>query len=236
MAGDTKATNQMNQALVERLLDDLGKLMWAMTWDIANHDRWMLDPEEVHAELCLELVKLVDRYGHRPYIELKRVCVTSMRNRVHDLATACYLTNRKAEANMISIESSQEDDQRCTDASLEFVQTRPTGRYGDMYATSDDITFDMDDFCESMSGDARCLVEEVLNPTDRTAYFLWLTAQRKQTVSPKGFWTLTITPAIMARSLGWSIDRLQTAWAEVSDIVSGQAHFNGGLVAKENGR
>lgn len=223
-----------NQALTISLLDDLGKLMWAMVWDVANHDRWALEPEEVHAELCLEMVKVVKRYHAKPYDELKRLCVICMRNRVRDLATAQYLTNRKAEARMISLESSQEDDQRATDVSMEYVQARPTGRYGDNYAMSFDNIFDVDEFTSGLSEDATALVKEVLNPGERTMYFLQLAETRKRQSSPKGFWTLTITPAIMVRSMGWTWDRLKSAWGEVSCLVGG-VDFDGGLVAKEDG-
>lgn len=212
-----------NQALVVRLLDDLGKLMWAMVWDVANHDRWALAPDEVHAELCLEMVKVVNRYSVKPYDELKRLCVTCMRNRVHDLATAYYLTNRKAEAKSVSLDAGFEDDGTDNDNHVgvyESIQAAP------------DILFDLDEYTEGMSDDAKALIKEVLNPSERTMYFLQLVEQRKRFTSPKGFWTITITPAVMARSMGWSWDRLRMAWDEVSYVVSG-VDFDGGLVAKE---
>lgn len=227
--------SQRNQALVERLLDDLSKLMWTMVWDVANPDRWMLDAEEVYAELCLELVKLVNRYHAKPYIDLKRLCVVSLRNRVHDLATACYLTNRKAEAHMYSLDSGTEDDQTSRgDSNLDTYQAFPTGTYGEGYASSVDNIFDIDDFTDGMSEDAKALIAAVLNPSERVCYFLNLTACRKQTVNKKGMWTLTITPLIMARAMGWTSNRLKTAWAEVSDRMNDGAHFDGGLVAQED--
>lgn len=237
MAGDTLAASQRNQALVERLLDDLGKLMWSMTWDVANHDRWMLDPEEVHAELCLELVKLVNRYGNlKDYTSLKKVCVVSMRNRVADLATACYCTNRKVEARIISLDSDSSDDVSGKgDTDLEYYKAFPTTPGNERFAAEEQEHFDFDEYCDGMTDDAKSLIKEVLWPSERTMYFLYLTAHRKQTVSPKGFWTLSITPVIMARSLGWTMGRLKTAWAEVSCVVSG-VDYTGGLVAKEDGR
>lgn len=222
-AGDTTIQNQQ---LVERLLDDLHKLMWTMVWDVANSSRWQLEPEEVYAELCLELVKLVDRYYDKPFLELKKLSVTSMRNRIHDLATACYLTNRKAEALMFSIDSSAEEDQTSRgDASLEIYDAFPTSRYGESYASNADAVFDIVEFCSSMSDDAKKLVAEVLNPSERTAHFLRLTAQRKQNCNPKGFWTLTITPLIMARSLGWTMERLKATWKEVGSCISNDNTF-----------
>lgn len=237
MAGSTLGVE--GQALVERLLDDLGKLMWAMVWDVANHNRWQLDPEEVHAELCLELVKVAIRYKSRPYHDIKCLAVTCMRNRVHDLATASYLTNRKAEARMLSLDAPADTPERGgDDAALEQVRSFDTGQGAERrgWLAANDPVFDLDDFCDGMSEDARLLVKEVLYPSERTGYFLWLAAQRKQTTSPKGFWTLTITPAIMARSMGWGMGRLKAAWGEVEMCVCGQVDFNGGLVAKEDGR
>lgn len=237
MAGKIVVMSQRNQALVERLLDDLGKLMWSMVWDVANHNRWQLEAEEVHAELCLELCKLVNRYGDKPYVELKRICVTSMRNRVHDLATACYLTNRKAEGLVYSLDSDQDDNPMRGDVTLEYGPPCFSKEKYEEYAVGcDDKNFDMDEFCDGMSDDARCLVHEILFPSERTAYFLWLTVQRKQVVSPKGFWTLTITPAILTRSLGWPASRLKIAWAEVGVHVNSQVDFKNGLVAKEDGK
>lgn len=206
-----------NQMLVERLLDDLHRLMWLMVWDVANNERWQLEPEEVYAELCLELVALVDRYHDKAYDELKRISVTSLRNRIYDLASACYLTNRKHEAGVLSIDYTPDDqDSDTLEETTEVTSQLP---------------FSMDEFCDGMSEDARTLVNEVLFPSERTAHFLKLTAQRKRTVSPKGYWTLTITPLIMARSLGWPMKRLQAAWKEISNVISGNNHFDGGLVA-----
>jgi hypothetical protein len=226
------AGTQNNQALTERLLDDLGKLMWSMVWDVANHDRWMLEPDEVHAELCLELVKLVGKYHQLPYPDLKEVCKTSLRNRVKDLASMCYLTNRRAEARMLSLDAGSDDDHDNHDTSLELAPFT-TGTFSTAYNKSytiDDNRFDLDEFCDGMSDDAKVLVREVLWPSKRTAYFLWLAAQRKQQACTKGFWTLTITPIIMTRSLGWTSERLKAAWSEISHSMSNGVDLNGGLV------
>lgn len=228
------ANTSKHQALVIQLLDDLGKLMWAMVWDVANHDRWQLAPEEVHAELCLEMVKVVRRYHSKPYEELKKLCVVCMRNRVHDLATACYLTARKAEAKMISIDNplakwDTDSNLSDSDGEVDGVDTFHVLHGGGVVQ---DIIFDIDDYTDGMSDDAKALVREVLNPSERTIYFLALSEQRKRFASPKGFWTMTITPAIMVRSMGWTWDRLRAAWSEVSCAVGG-ADFDSGLVAKE---
>lgn len=230
MAGNTLK----NQQLVERLLDDLGKLMWTMVWDVANHDRWLLDPEEVHAELCLELVKLVIRYGNKPYIELKSLCVTSLRNRVKDLANACYKTYRKAEASIASLDNSDSD---CDDdVSLEESLEADEDAFSSRYTPGVDNLFNIAEFCELLSDDAKSLVQEVLNPSERTMYFLGLTAERRRITNPKGFWTLTITPLIMTRSMGWEYSRLKKAWSEIGRALDDQNHFDGGLVAKEGGK
>lgn len=227
MAGNTSK----RQAIVVSLLEDLGKLMWAMVWDVANHDRWQLAPEEVQAELCLEVVKVVDRYHDRPYIDIKKLCVRCMRNRVHDLATAAYLTNRKAEAKTVSLDNplNSYDDVDGGDVVLEGSKDT----FHIIHAAPD-FTFDLDEFADGMSQDAKALIKEVLNPSERTMYFLWLAEQRKRHASPKGFWTLTITPSIMVRSMGWTWDRLRNAWGEVSCAVAG-VDFDGGLVAEEDG-
>jgi hypothetical protein len=175
----------------------------------------------------LELVKLVNRYHEKPYIQLKRLSVTSMRNRVHDLATACYLTNRKAEAHMGSLDADQDDGDGSDVLESHNVRMASNGNQ----AAGFDNVFNLDEFCEGMSDDAKELVKEVLFPGERTGYHLWLTAQRKQMVAPKGFWTLTITPLIMARGLGWTHERMSAAWSEVSAVISSNGDFDGGLVA-----
>lgn len=202
------------QALTERMLEDLHRLMWTMVWDVANFERWQLNPEEVYAELCLELVKLVDRYSTKPYDELKKLCVKSLRNRVHDLATACYLTNRKAEGRIVSLDDDSDEEDGHT--GHEEVLAEPhNGQTG-----GNDNIFDLESFCDGLSDDAKALVIEILYPSERTGCYIKLTAERKKRLNPKGYWTMTITPLIMARGLGWSSDRLRDAWQEVSKLVS----------------
>lgn len=183
--------------LKQKLYDDLQRLLWAMTWDLANDQRWQLEPDEIFAELCLELVKVVERYGDKPYIELKSLCVVCCRNRVSDLATSNYITHRKAEATTLSLD----DDELEVDVGAE------------------DAYFDVTAFTAGLSSDARALVMEILHPSDRAHSLYELACLRKQQVMSTMNWAVAIEPKFMQRVMGWPQFRLARAWNEVIQAV-----------------
>ena len=228
------AGTSSKQELATRMLDDLDKLMWAMSWDLANDQRWMLEVEEIHAELCLELVKIVNnpRYQGKEYIDMKRIAVVSMRNRVRDLASVCYGTHRKAEARSVSLDAATDGDgSDGAEENEERTYSDSVFSYNDAVG-SQYFDFDMKEFLIILSEDARQLVCEVMNPTERTIFFLRLSIARKKHVHPKGLWTVTLTPVIMGRSLGWSKNRVEAAWKEVKIALNGASCFDSGLVVQ----
>ncbi len=183
--------------LKQKLYDDLQRLLWAMTWDLANDQRWQLEPDEIFAELCLELVKTVERYGNKPYMELKALTVVCCRNRVSDLATSNYITHRKAEATTLSLD----DDELEVDVG------------------ADDVYFDVDAFVMCLSPDARALVMEILHPSDRANDLYALACLRRQQAMSTMNWAVAVEPKFMQRVMGWPQFRLAYAWNEVIQAV-----------------
>lgn len=183
-----------DKEVVAELFDELHNLIWAMVWDICNPARWQLEAQEVFAELSKELVEVCVVYNDRPYDELKKLAITSMRNRVKDLAVMTYKTHRSAEANIADI------DDVSVPIEIEY--------------------FDIEYVCTKLSPDACRLVQEVLWPSDRVVFFMELSRVKKEAISDKNLWSMKITPLFMERALGWSRDRLENAWDEVALVLA----------------
>jgi cob(I)alamin adenosyltransferase len=198
------------KATVEKIFAELYRLIWAIVWDYANPDRWLLDPEELFAELSCELVKVVTRYKDKPYDELKSIVIVSLRNRCIDVITMAYKTHRRAESSMMSL-----------DTDPEFDETNVSGipRVSDRLGVVDSY-FDLDGLYNMLSVDAKALVKEALSPSDRTLLQLGLVETRKAATSPMGYWKLEMTPLILQRSLGWDEQRLKDAWTEVTVVLN----------------
>lgn len=182
--------------LKQKLYDDLQRLLWAMTWDLANDNRWQLEPDEIFAELCLELVKTAEKYVDKPYTEIKALVVVCCRHRVYDLATMNYSTHRKAEATALSLD----DDELNLDVGVEVEY------------------FDATAFMSKLSPDAKRLVAEILHPSERTQQLYELSCLRRKSTS-KGDWSIGINPGLMQRALGWPQYRLNAAWNEVTQAL-----------------
>lgn len=182
----------VDKEVTTELFLELEKLLWAMTWDACNPERWMLCADEVFGELSAELVNVVDHYQGKPYNELKALAIVSCRNRTRDLISMCYDTHRKAETGMLDID---DDD---------FIEP-PIQRQ----------RFDIKEFLDNLTEDAQRLVLECLWPGDKTKFHLKLVEARKRFTAEKGLWQLKITPQLMMRALGWSRERLDQAWLEV---------------------
>jgi len=182
--------------LVEMLYADIGKLMWAMVWDIANEDRWQLNADEVYGELCMELTHVVNKYHKKPYSQLKALAVTSIRNRIKDIKKALWLTYRKDEEFALSLEDI---------SSVPGVVTE---------------WFDLEGLLNSLSDDGKKLVFEVLYPSASTMRQILISAQRKKSVSKRDAWSVSPNKLILRRSLGWTSSKLEIAWAEVSTALA----------------
>ena len=182
--------------MTERMYQDLRGLLVVMAQDISNGYRWELAMDEIIAELSRVIVEVAVKYPNKPFEELKRITVTSLHNAKKTLCRRCYGTHREAEGRMEDVEDA---------VSL-------TGH--------DDVEpFNLEDFVAGMSGDARALVREVLDPSERALLFCELFRARKTTNG--GSWKFRVTPLLMARALGWDSRRLSTAWKEISRAVDG---------------
>lgn len=184
------------QKLTRVLYEDLHGLIHAMAWDITNNDRWQLNHDEVYQDLSAELVRVVSIYRNKPYNELYRLVITSLRNRKSDLLKTVYLTHRQSEQTMQSLD--------------DMVDT----------VGYTDSSFDMDGLLSTLSSDAKKLVFEVIYPSSKTLYQLDVSAERKRTVSNTDSWKISITPLILRRSLGWNRKRVEMAWKEVSAAIA----------------
>ena len=183
-----------DKEIVAELFEELHNLIWAMVWDICNPTRWQLEAQEVFAELSKELVEVCVVYDGKPYGELKKLAITSMRNRVKDLAVMVYKTHRSAESDIADI------DDVSVPVEIDY--------------------FDLEYVCTKLSTDACRLVQEVLWPSERVVFFMELSRVKKEAISNKNLWSMKITPLFMERALGWSRERLENAWQEVVFVLA----------------
>lgn len=188
-----------HEELTITLLNQLDKLLWKVSWNIADEGRWQLEHEEVHAELVRVLVEIVARYADKPYDQLLMIAKRSIYNKITDLALACYKSHRNAEQYMVDL-----DD----DSLSEVLGTEMSD-------------FDLSGFMSSLSDDAKKLAGAVLHPDqyDVLMFHLNLAVTRKKATSPSNGWNLTMTPTILQRGLGWDRLRLSRAWGEITQAL-----------------
>jgi len=190
--------------LVAILYDELYRLIWTMVWDGANSNVWLLNPDELFGELTLELVKIVDHYLGKPYLELKALAITSMRNHLRSLLAKIYGTHRVAEVSMGSL-SEDGSSLVSNNGEVELVEL------GYVFQR-----FDLGEFMHGLSDDARRMVIEVFKPSNRTLDLMDLSDIRKSFVSCKGFENYKVTLSTFRRCMGWDIKRYESACNEVT--------------------
>jgi len=188
--------------------NELYRLMWVVTWDHANPQYWMLEPEEIFAELCEVLVRAVGIYGGngKPPKEMKRILMACVRNHAKDLCTMAYGTHRSEELAAVSMD---DDDEEVDESDIFWASSSTTIDY-----------CDVDALIEELSEDAEALVREVLDPGPRFNDQLELTVRRKVAISPKNQWKVRVTPLVLRRAIGWPQARFNNAWEEVAEFVS----------------
>lgn len=196
--------------LVAILYDELYRLIWTMVWDGANSNVWLLNPDELFGELTLELVKIVDHYLGKPYLELKALAITSMRNHLRSLLAKIYGTHRAAEVSMGSL-SEDGSSLISNNGEVELVEL------GYVFQR-----FDLGEFMLGLSDDARRMVIEVFKPSNRALDLMDLSDIRKSFVSCKGFENYKVTLSTFRRCMGWDIKRYESACNEVTHALD---HF-----------
>lgn len=195
---------------IERWYYELEKLMWAMVHDIANSERFYLEPAEVFADLSEELVKVVINYYGKDEDEMKPLLITSLRHRCRDLLKMEYGTHRQLASDIASMDEDIDigDVEKVT---LHDKVNRPS---------VDDTYFDLQGFLDALSDDAYWLVMEVLEPSDRMLLQFELSVMRKSAVFGDGDWRLTPGKLMYRRALGWTKNRLEKAWREIQQAIT----------------
>jgi len=213
---------QTFQEEVSYHFNELYRLMWSMVWDKANVDRWLLEPEEIFAELSAELVHIVKIYGGngKSHSEMKRILIVSLRNRATDLCVMAYGTHRKAEIGAWSLDSGADvadsDDGTDQDMNLWDIAWSSSG--------SIETFFNLEDEIADLSEDAQALIRmAVYQDDERFQDQLDLAECRKLAVSTENQWGLKTTPLILRRAMGWPKARFDNAWDEVAEFVGSLA-------------
>jgi len=203
--------NDEFQDMVQYWYRELYKLIWAIVWDYANLDRWQLQPDELFAELSAELVKVIHTYSGNglDHSSIKKLIIVCLRNRCNDLVQMAYNTHRKAEDQMLSLDSDDDGE---------------PGGYVDNIYMAERVgvrlsVFDLVSFEDSLSDDGKKLVGVVLDPGTRASQIFNLFITRKRVAGPKGHWKVEPTPLLLRRSLGWNKCRLDNAWDEVQQAL-----------------
>lgn len=188
--------------------NELYRLMWCVTWDHANPQYWMLEPEEIFAELCEVLVRTVGHYGGngKPPDEMKRILMTCIRNHAKDLCAMTYGTHRSEELAAASLD---DEDEVVVESNIFWISSGGTIDY-----------CDVDTLVEELSEDAEVLVRQVLDPGPQFRDQLELTVRRKIAISPKNKWKVRVTPLVLRRAVGWPQARFDNAWEEVASLVN----------------
>lgn len=181
--------------LTEQLLDKLEGLIRTMVWDVANDRRWELAYDEVKAELYATLAKVARHYQDKPYEDVERLVIQSMRNRMVELARRCYNTHRVTEGVIEDLDSLLNEPSRNT------------------------RLFNYDEFVHYLSSDAELLVREVLDPGEYTCRVMELFLVRREQAGGE-YWRFTITPVLMQRALRWDEERLLNAWMEIQEHLA----------------
>lgn len=178
----------------EKMFDEIKHLMRVMAVDIANPSYWQLAFDEVLAELYYKMVEVVWQYEDKPFDELKALVIKSLHNHKVTLKRRLYGTHRSLELGAIDLDLIED----CVASTMS--------------------TFILADFLASLtSDDSRALIQEMLQPSERTKWFIELSIIRKQATSPNSGWAIAITPLLMERALGWDKQRLETAWEQAAE-------------------
>lgn len=195
-------------SLMERMHGNLIHLIKMMASDISNPNYWMLQHEEVMAELIAKMAEVTYRYADKPYDELKALVIKSLHNHKIDLTRQVYGSFRQMEIGAVPLGEPDEDD--ASDPTIDLPGPP---------------VFQMAEFLTDLpSDDARTLVKEIFEPSDRLRLHVELTLCRKIATAPGGGWCLNITPLLMARGLGWDKPRVAQAWNEVSKTLLNYIH------------
>ncbi len=194
--------------LMEMMHGDIICLIKVMASDISNPNHWMLQHEEVMAELIAKMAEVTYRYADKPYDELKALVIKSLHNRKIDLTRQAYGSYRALEIGALPLGEPDEDD--ASDPTID----PPAPPVFQMYDFLTDLPSD----------DARTLVNEIFEPSDRLRRHVELTVSRKITTAPGGGWCLNITPLLMARGLGWDKERVAQAWNAVAKTLLDYVH------------
>lgn len=182
------------QELSERMYGEVVNLIRVMANDIANPNYWQLVYDEVMAELSWKMAEVVWEYSDKPFDELKKLVIVSLRNHKATLTRRCYGTHRALEIGALDIDD-VEDERGVVD-------------------------FHLNEFLDGLEDvDAKALICEILRPSIRTRFFIRLEIFRKGAVHDKNGWTMSVTPLMMERAMGWNAARLSHAWDKVTEYL-----------------
>ena len=104
---------------------ELERFMHWLAVQNADPNNIMLSEEDIVGELQIEFMKGIQHYGDKPHNELLALLKTMMDNRVRELKYRYYLTHRKAEAGMESLDTPAEDDDSEEDGLGEICSDTP---------------------------------------------------------------------------------------------------------------
>lgn len=200
------------QELMLKLYNHLDRLLWKVAWNVKDEARWQLELDEVHAELAHLTMEIAAKYSHLPFDQVLMIAKRSIRNKITDLRLQCYTSHRNAEQFMLSLDDDNDDDDATDVSSVEL---------GEIVGV-DVAYFDKQDFMNSLSDDAKVLMDAALNPAEykRVMFHLNMAIARKEATSPSNGWHLVMTPVILQRGLGWDKLRLSRAWSQITRALA----------------
>lgn len=111
-------TNKFSILLDEiALYNELDKLVWYMAWNRASDSDVLTSPDELAAELYLEIAKGLDHYREKGLTKaaIKNVIKMMMNHRLSEIIYRFYVTHRKAAVGIASLESDSEIESFASD-------------------------------------------------------------------------------------------------------------------------
>jgi len=209
---------------------DLAKFIY---W-YANHNEvkghWLLNKEDLAAELFYVLAKVLPIYADKPYDEFLTLARTSMNNAVATLKYKALLTHRKLQydsASLDEIQDMQDDDATDSAGYVAFADKFGNSTMSSMsdyasYETIDPAIYlqraeELKTLLAQLSEFDKRVVNAVLGNNDRVRLYIDIQRKRKDWVYANPS-VITITPYIVARALNEDVKAVKLAYKRIQKL------------------
>lgn len=207
----------LSNAIAERLYEDLYRwLRWlASTEQIPGN--WLLNADDIVGECGFVVVKIARSYMDKPYEEALIVCKASAHNAIGALKHKICISHRKAEFDALSLDQPMPDSDDVFGDIVGHVEEA----FGSGYSISpENFVEAVEEFLDKIddlsSLDLRVL-SALLGYDEATGRQVRLSVARRSFVYKEA--PVTITPLIVARALGESIEAVEESFERIRSVL-----------------